>query len=143
MTGRGKKLGAALLAVAARVEGIRAGLSQEVSRQSEQAASSRAAAVAGAQQQLAQASMIVDLVDSSGGFLLLPGAVASAGGPKQGVSVLSSGFPSLELNVVTKNKRIHINKSESELESKTKLKSLGLKLERRPPGSLLLTDKKH
>ncbi len=80
--GRGKKSGAALLAVAARVEVIRAGLSQEV-RQAVQAASSRAAAVAGAQQLLAQASMFVD---SSVGLLLLPGAVASAGGPQQGVS---------------------------------------------------------
>jgi hypothetical protein len=39
--------------------------------------------VAGAQQLLAQASMFVD---SSVGLLLLPRAVASAGGPQQGVS---------------------------------------------------------
>ncbi len=61
---------------------VRAGLSQEV-RQAEQSASSRAAAVAGVQQLLAQATMIVD---SSAGLFLLPGAVASAGGPQQGVS---------------------------------------------------------
>ncbi len=62
---------------------VRAGLSQEVTRQAEQAASSRAAAVAGVQQLLAQATMTID---SSAGLLLLPGAVASAGGPQQGVS---------------------------------------------------------
>jgi hypothetical protein len=62
--------------------GGRAGLSQEV-RRAEQAASSRAAAVAGVQQLLAQATMIDD---SSAGLLLLPGAVASAGGLQQGVS---------------------------------------------------------
>ena len=61
---------------------IRAVLSQEV-RQAEQAAGSRAAAVAGAQQLLAQASMFVE---SSVGLLLLPGAVACAGGPQQGFS---------------------------------------------------------
>ena len=61
---------------------VRAGLSQGL-RRAEQAASSRAAAVAGAQQLLAQASLFVE---SSVGFLLLPGAVASAGGPQQGVS---------------------------------------------------------
>ncbi len=74
--------GAALLAVAARVEAVRAGLSQEV-RQAEQAGSSRAAAVAGAQQMLAQATMIEE---SPAGLLLLPGVVASAGGPQHGVS---------------------------------------------------------
>ncbi len=68
--------------MAARVEGIRAGLSQEI-RQAEQAASSRAAAVAGAQQLLAQASMIVD---SPEGLLLFPGAAGSIGGPQQGAS---------------------------------------------------------
>jgi hypothetical protein len=80
--GRRKKSGAALLAVAAKAEAVRAGLSQEV-RQVEQAASRRAAAVAGVQQLLAQATVIVD---SSAGLLLLPGAVVSAGGPQQGVS---------------------------------------------------------
>ncbi len=52
-------------------------------RESELAESSRAAAVARAQQLLTQATMIDD---SSAGLLLLPGAVASAGGPQQGVS---------------------------------------------------------
>jgi hypothetical protein len=80
--GRGTKSGAAFLAAAARAEVVRAGLSQGL-RRAEQAASSRAAAVAGAQQLLAQASLFVE---SSVGFLLLPGAVASAGGPQQGVS---------------------------------------------------------
>ncbi len=47
--GREKKLGAALLAAAARAEVVRAGLSQEV-RESERPVSSRAAAVAGVQQ---------------------------------------------------------------------------------------------
>jgi hypothetical protein len=75
-----------LLAVAARVEVVRAALSQEV-KQAEQAGSSKAAAVAGAQQLLAQATMIDD---PSAGLLLLPGAVASTGGPQQGVSLSSS-----------------------------------------------------
>ncbi len=70
------KSGAAFLAAAARAEVVRAGLSQGL-RRAEQAASSRTAAVAGAQQLLAQASV---------GLLLLPGAVARAGGPQQGVS---------------------------------------------------------
>ncbi len=53
-------------------------LSQEV-RQAEQAASSRAAAVAGAQQLLAQASMFVDSqAQASVGLLLLPGAVGAS-----------------------------------------------------------------
>jgi hypothetical protein len=73
---------AVVLAVAARVEGVRAGLSQVV-RENELAESSRAAAVGRAQQLLAQASGIDD---SSAGLLLLPCAVAGAGGPQQGVS---------------------------------------------------------
>jgi hypothetical protein len=76
------KSGAALLAEAARVEEVRAGLSQEV-RRAEWAASSRAEAVAGVQQLLAQATTIDD---SSAGLLLLPCAVAGAGGPQQRVS---------------------------------------------------------
>jgi hypothetical protein len=94
--GRGMKSGATLLAVATRVEAVRAVLSQEV-RQAEKAASSRAAAAAGAQQLLAQATMIVD---SSAGLLLLAGAVASAGAPSSGSLVLSSGFPSSSLEPI-------------------------------------------
>jgi hypothetical protein len=75
------KSGAALLAVAARVEAVRAGLSQDV-RQAEQTGSSRA--VAGAQQMLAQATMIDE---SPAGLLLLPGVVASAGAPSTGSRV--------------------------------------------------------
>ncbi len=69
---------------------VRAGLSQEV-RESERAVSSRVAAVALTQQLLAQASAIDD---SSEGLLLLPCAVAGAGGPQQGYPVIPSGFPS-------------------------------------------------
>jgi hypothetical protein len=75
------KSGAAFLAAAARVEVVRAGLSQAV-RESELAESSRAA-VARAQQLLAQASAIVD---PSEGLLLLPCAVGSAEGPQHGIS---------------------------------------------------------
>jgi hypothetical protein len=94
--GRGKKSGAALMAAATRVEVVWAGLSQVV-RESKLAKSSRAAAVARAQQLLAQASLFVE---SSVGLLLLPGAVASAGGPQHGVSGDVCGFPSLELSSV-------------------------------------------
>ncbi len=82
--GRGKKPGAALLAAAARVVAVRAGLSQAV-REAERAESSRgrAAAVAVAQQLLAQAFTIDD---PSAGLLLLHFAVASARGPQHGVS---------------------------------------------------------
>ncbi len=61
---------------------VRAELSQVV-RESDRAVNSRAAAVAVAQQLLEQASAVED---NSEGLLLLPGAVASAGGPQHGVS---------------------------------------------------------
>ncbi len=68
---------------------VRAGLSQAV-KEAERAESSRAAAVAGAQQLLAQ---VFTIDDSSAGLLLLPCAVAGAGGPQQRVP---GGFLSLE-----------------------------------------------
>ncbi len=80
-------------------EEVRAELSQAV-RETELAESSRAAAVALAQQLIAQASAIED---SPAGLLLIPCAVAGAGQslapgvPSRGSSVISSGFPSLEL----------------------------------------------
>ncbi len=61
---------------------VRAELSQVV-RESERAVSSRAAAVAVAQQLLAQASAVED---NSEGLLLLPGVVVSARGSQHGVS---------------------------------------------------------
>ncbi len=85
---------------------VRAALSPEVQvrrADSEQAASSRVAAVAGVQQLLLAQATMTRIDDSSAGLLvfklLLPCAVASAGGPQHGVSEsgLSSGFPSLEL----------------------------------------------
>ncbi len=79
-----------------RVADVRAGLSQSV-RKAVLAESSRAAAaaVAGAQQLLAQAFVVDDpLADLF--KLLLPCAATSAGGPQLGPPVTSSGFPSLE-----------------------------------------------
>jgi hypothetical protein len=79
-----KKPGAALLAVAARVDVVWDGLSQTV-KESELAESSMAAAVtvARAQQLLAQESAIDEPAVC---LLLFSCAVASAGGPQHGVS---------------------------------------------------------